>query len=193
VDFPLTPLSGTNPLISGINLPLFVPDTWRDMGSNDFQPNRRLTTRAQARNALEDTVSQVRDRLCIFDDRGEFYGLDRRVFVEPIVQALREHPKMRISIVLHDPRYLEVRGARLLEAIRSFSPRLEVHKTNSAVRAFAKGFVIADNMVVLRRPHFDAAVTVVDYAPEAVNQASNLFEELLANSEPASLAGVTGL
>lgn len=193
MDCRLTPLSGANPLIDGISSAQTFADTQCDMGSNDFQPNRRLTTRAQARNALEDTVSQVRDRLCIFDDRGEFYGLDRRVFVDPIVQALREHPKMRVSIVLHDPRYLEVRGARLLEAIRSFSPRLEVHKTNSAVRAFAKGFVIADTMVVLRRPHFDAAVTVVDYAPEAVHQAAALFEELLANSEPASLASVTGL
>lgn len=163
------------------------------MGSFDFQTTRRLTTRAQARNALEDTLGQVRDRLCIFDDRGEFYGLDRRSIVEPLQQALRQHPGLRVSMVLHEPRYLQQRAARLIETIRSFAPRIEIHKTTSAVRAFSRGLIIADTTVVLRRPHFDAAVTIVDYTPEAIAQAAALFEELRAHTEPAGLGNTTGL
>jgi hypothetical protein len=163
------------------------------MGSLDFQATRRLTTRAQARNALDDTIGQVRDRLCIFDDRGEFYGLDRRAVVEPLQQALRTHPGLRVTVLLHDPRYLQQRASRLLDTLRSFAPRIEVLQTTSAVRAFSRGLIIADTTVVLRRPHFDAAVTIVDYTPEAVAQASVLFEELRAHTEPAGLGNTTGL
>jgi hypothetical protein len=163
------------------------------MGSNDFTPNRRLTTRAQARNALEDTITQVRDRLLVFDDRGEFYGLDRRIIVEALNGALRQHPHMRATFVLHEARYLQQRGARLIDTLRTFEPRLQVLCTTPAVRNFSRGLVVADTMVVLRRPHFDAAVTIVDYDPEAVQQAATLFGELLANTEPTSLSTVTGL
>jgi hypothetical protein len=163
------------------------------MGSNDFNPNRRLTTRAQARNALEDCVSQVGQHLRVFDDRGEFYGLDRRALAEPLGHALRQKPALRITMVLHDTRHLVEKGARLIELVRAFEPRLQIYRTTGSVRSFARGLIVADQMVVLRRPHFDAAVTIVDYSPEAIAQAGSLFDELLVQSEPATLGAVTGL
>jgi hypothetical protein len=163
------------------------------MNLNDFEPHRRLTTRTQARTALDDTVSESRRFLRIFDDRGEFYGLDRRPLIAGLVALLKRNSDNRVMLVLHDPSFVGQRCPRLCELIRTFSPRLQVLKTDPNIEGFSRGLVIADDAVVLRRPHFGQSYTFIDYDEKAISAAGTLFEEILGHATPVLPGQATGL
>ena len=163
------------------------------MNLHEFEPYRRLTTRAEARAALDDTVSETTHALRMFDDRGEFYGFDRRPLIQGLAALMKRSPETRVSLVLHDTTFIVQRCPLLLELLRAFSPRLQVLRTDEAIRSFSRGLVIADEAVVLRRPHFDRPVTLIDYDEKAIAGAATLFEEILGHASPAVPGNHTGL
>ena len=100
------------------------------MNLHDFEPYRRLTTRAEARAALDDTVSETIHTLRIFDDRGEFYGFDRRPLIAGWSALMKRSSETRVLVVLHDPAFVVQRCPLLLDLLRAFSPRLQVLQTD---------------------------------------------------------------
>lgn len=160
---------------------------------NDFEPTRRLTTRTQAREAFDDTLAETQRFLRIFERDGEFFGFDRRSVAQALRALLRGDRNSRVSILLHDVRHIEQHCPLLLDLLRSFAPRLSVLRTSEGIRNYARGLVIADDRVVLRRPHFDQTVTYVDYDEKAIAAAAQVFEELLGHAGEPLSASATGL
>lgn len=163
------------------------------MKLNDFEPTRRLTTRAQAREAFDGTLAETRQFLRIFDRDGEFFGLDRRGAAEALRTLLRGDRDSRVLILVHEVRHIEQHCPLLMDLLRSFAPRLQVLRTSEGIRNYARGLVISDDRVVLRRPHFDQPVTYVDYDEKAIAAAAQVFEELLGHAGEPLSASVTGL
>lgn len=163
------------------------------MDAQNFDPNRRLNTRAEARAAFDDTLSETELQLRLFDDQGSFYGLERRSVAEQCRRLLRQRRDSRIQIIVHDTGYIERQCPRMIALIREFSPRIQVMATEPSIRSYSRGILISDQRVVLRRPHFDQPMTVVDYEDAAIAAAAALFEDLLGNSAPAISGGVAGL
>lgn len=163
------------------------------MKLHDFEPYRRLTTRSQARDALDQTLSETRHTLRLFDDRGEFFGFERRVFSETLFSLLAGNGEARVRLVLHETEHVERNCPRLVALVRSFSPRLQILRTDASIRGYSRGFVLADEAVVLRRAHFEQSLTFVDYDEKAIGAAATLFEEILGHATVAIGSHVTGL
>lgn len=163
------------------------------MNADDFEPVRRLTSRTDAREAFDDTLSEVRRQLRLFDDDGRFWGLERRPVVEALRTILRERADARITMILHDLTHVERNCALLRDLVRTYSPRLQIRLTDEAVRGFSRGMVIADNAVVLRRPQFGQPITYVDYEERSIANADRLFGELVESSSVGISGAVTGL
>ncbi len=163
------------------------------MKLNDFEPTRRLTTRAQAREAFDGTLAETHRFLRLFDRDGEFFGFERRSIAETLRTLLHSDRDSRVLILVHDVRHIEQHCPLLMELLRSFAPRLQVLRTSESIRHYARGLVIGDDRVVLRRPHFDQSVTYVDYDEKAIAAAAQVFEELLGHADEPLSGSVTGL
>ena len=163
------------------------------MNQSDFEPTRKLTSRAQAREALDTTLGETRRFLRIFDLDGRFYGFERRTFAQALRTLLTHQGDARVLMVLHDTEHVEKHCPMVIQLLRSFSPRLSILTTSGEIRGFARGLVIADQAAVLRRPHFDHAVTYIDYDDKAIASAASLFEDILGHSTQTSLGQATGL
>lgn len=159
----------------------------------DFQPRRRLASRAEARSVLDETVEQCRSALCIFDDRGEFYGFERLSFAIALAALLTRNRQASATIVVHDASYIERYCPRLVELLRQYGPQLRILQTEPSLHGFCRGLVIADHGVVLRRPHFEQSATFVDYEEQAVADARRLFDEIMQLARPAPCGQVAGL
>jgi hypothetical protein len=159
----------------------------------DFQPHRRFGTRTEARAALDDTLSETRHFLRIFDDDGSFWGFERKTFSDALSALLRRHADHRVIIVLHDASHVARNCPRLVQLLRSFAPRLQVLGTDAEIRGYARGLVLSDDGVLLRRPHFGQAVTFIDYDEKAIAAAGALFEDILGHASQAIAPHTTGL
>ncbi len=163
------------------------------MNPQDLQSYRRIETRSQARAAFDDIVSRAQRSLRIADDCGEFYGFDRKAFGDALEALLGRGRDTTIEFVLHDPGFVERSCPRVVALLRRHWPRLRVLRSDEAARNYPRGFVVADDCVVLRRPHHDSALTLVDFDEEAVAQARALLDELAAGATVAISASTTGL
>jgi len=163
------------------------------MNPQDLESYRRLDTRAEARQAFDGIVSRAQRSLRIADDRGEFYGFDRKAFADSVAALLDRGRDTFVELVLHDPSFVERSCPRVVALLRRHSPRLRVLRSEDSARGYPRGFVLVDDTVVLRRPHHDSVLTFVDFDEEAVAEARALLDELSAGASVAISANTTGL
>lgn len=154
---------------------------------------QRFESRTHAVSAFDTAIEGAMRQVRIFDDRGDFYGFDRRPFAEAIGALLRRNRQAEVLIVLRDVEFVERHCPRLLELLTRYGQRIRILQVVGSVRRFARGFVTIDDSVVLRRPHFEQAITFWDIDERAIVAAHALIDELLEHSRAGVSAHVTGL
>jgi len=154
---------------------------------------QRFDSRMHAISALDTALEGATRRVRIFDDRGDFYGFDRRAFAEAIDGLLRRNREAEVLIVLRDTEFVQRHCPRLLELMSRHGSRIRVLKITGSIRGFARGFVVVDDSVVLRRPHFEQAVTFWDVDEKAIAAGHGVIDELLQHAGTAVSPHVTGL
>ena len=163
------------------------------MNPQDLQSYRRIEGRNEARAAFDGIVARAQRSLRIADDRGEFYGFDRKIFADALEALLGRGRDTTVEIVLHDAGFVERSCQRVVALLRRHWPRLRVLRSEESAREYPRGFVLVDDRVVLRRQHNEGALTMVDFDEEAVAQACGLLDELVAGATVAIGASTTGL
>lgn len=154
---------------------------------------QRFDSRMHAISAFDTALEGAIRRVRIFDDRGDFYGFDRRDFAERLDRLLRRNREAEALVVLRDAAFVQRHCPRLMELMVRYGGRIRVLKITGPVRGFARGFVIIDDSVVLRRPHFEQAVTFWDIDEKAIAAAHGVIDELLQHAGTAISPHVTGL
>ncbi|RPH67577.1 MAG: hypothetical protein EHM83_01115 [Burkholderiales bacterium] len=163
------------------------------MDPQDLLGYRRIETRTEARAAFDRIVSRAQRSLRIADDRGEFYGFDRKAFADALEALLGRGRDTAVEMILHDPSFVERSCPRVVALLRQHTPRLRVLRSEESARQFPRGFVLVDDTVVLRRPHHDSALTFVDFDEQAVAEARTLLDDLVNGATAGISANVTGL
>ncbi len=164
-----------------------------DIDPIDLEHYRRLETRLQARQVLDRCLARGPRSLKMFDDSGEFWGLERKSFADALRALLGRGRETSAAIVVHDIGHIERHCPRLTALLASHGQRLRIAPTDPSIRAYGRGFVVIDDKVVLRRPDFAQSRVFVDFDEGEVAAASRLIDELLDGSLPRLSAGVTGL
>ncbi len=159
----------------------------------DLQQYRRLATRGEAREAFDRIVARTQRSLYVADDRGEFLGLDRKSFADALEALFGRTRDASARIVVHDASFIERSCPRLLRLLQLRSSQFAILRSDESVRSYPRAFVLADDTVVLRRPHHDSAASFVDFDDAAVAQARELIGELVAGALPAVRPVATGL
>ncbi len=164
-----------------------------EIDPSDFEGYRRIDTRSAAIAVFDRLASRAQHSIQIFDDRGEYWGLDRAAFAQAVRLTLGRSRLASVSIVLHDTGFVEKHCPRLMSMVAIHAPRLRVMPADPSLRSFSRGVVILDATVVMRRPHFDQPRVFVDFDEIAVSAAGKMFSELVDSALPALPGYVTGL
>jgi hypothetical protein len=163
------------------------------MNLEDSGSTRRLARRADAREVFDEVLCNAQRRLRLFDDDGRFWGLERRSVAQALRRMLCDRPDAAVTLILHELSFVERHCPLIVDLVRAHAPRLQVRITSPNVRALARGVVIVDGTVTLRRPQFGQLVSFVDRDEGAIIDAGRWFDELFQASEPGLAGRVTGL
>ena len=154
----------------------------------------RLETLAAQWDAVATLIDLANERLLVFDrdlSEGGWNGARR---AERIAAFLRRSRNARLSIIVHEPRYVEASCPRLTDLLRVYGHAMQVWRTGAEARAATDALVIADDRHYLHRYHIDQprATLAIDM-PAAAKPLVSRFEEIWATGGPALGGGVLGL
>ncbi len=153
---------------------------------------QQLPDRSASVSSFDTSVEAAQHHISLFDRDGQFYGLERKMIAELFTVFLLKNELARVELIVHDAAFIEKRCPRLIPVIRRFAPRFTVGVTEDSIKHFARGFAVFDETAVIRRPHFDRAISYWDTDEHAIGQARELMEQLRRQSNPA-LQQPTGL
>jgi hypothetical protein len=165
-----------------------------DVPAAPAQGETRLDTVATQIVAIDTLIDLAGERLLVFDrdlSEGGWSGARR---AERLVAFLRRSRNSRLSIIVHEPRYLEASCPRLADLLKVYSHAMQVWRTGPDARGAMDALVIADDRHFLHRYHVDQprATLAIDL-PAAAKPLVARFEEIWATGEPALGGSVLGL
>jgi hypothetical protein len=165
-----------------------------DAPDRPAQGETRLDTLAAQVDAIDTLIDLAGERLLVFDrdlSEGGWNGVRR---AERIAAFLRRSRNPRLSIIVHEPRYLEASCPRLTDLLKVYSHAMQVWRTGVDARGATDALVIADDRHYLQRYHVDQprATLAIDM-PAAAKPLVARFEEIWATGAPALGGSVLGL
>ncbi len=160
----------------------------------DEPREERLDTLAGQVAAIDSLVALAKSRIQVFDRDLSEWGWQRSDRVDALAAFLRGSRAATLDVIVHETRWIEQRGARLLALLRTHSHAFRFHRTGPGAEGATDALVIVDGRHALHRYHVDqprATLTIAD--PVAVRPRVSRFEEIWATGEPGVTGTVLGL
>ncbi len=144
--------------------------------------------------AIDTIVDLAQQRLCVFDIDLSEMGWGSAARTDRLAAFLRRSRHARVEIIVHDTRWLETSGARLVAVQRLHATAVTIYRTGSEARHARDPLVIADGRHALHRFHVDhpRASLVLD-RPTLVRPLQMRFDEIWVTGEPGLTATTLGL
>ncbi|CAG0993583.1 hypothetical protein MTYP_02417 [Methylophilaceae bacterium] len=128
------------------------------MSVNDaLVPNRIILGERNHEAATALLISRAERQLKIFDpdlSRGGYQGRSCHALLQDFLAKNRQN---RLTIILHDCRFLTANCPRLINLMRDYSHAITVYLTDTRAHVAQDAFVLADNRDYLHRFHIDHA------------------------------------
>jgi len=153
-----------------------------------------LETVAAQVDAIDEIVGYARQRIQVFDVDLSEHGWNRAPRVDAIGRLLRSSRTARLDIIVHETRWLEANGARLMALLRKSGNAVTVYRTGNEARSAMDPLIIVDSRHCLHRFHAErprAALLVA--MPALVKPLVTRFDEIWATGEPGLPGTVLGL
>lgn len=155
---------------------------------------RRLDTIAAQVEAIDQLLALATQRLRVFDRDLAEGGWDSAQRADNVKAFLRRSRDARLSIIVHETRWLEASCPRLLALLRGYGHAMAVWRTGTEARAATDALVIADDRHALHRYHADQPrATLLLGSPQGVRPLVERFEAIWATGEPAVGGTTLGL
>ena len=156
--------------------------------------SRLLDSIAAQIEAIDTLVALARRTLRVFDTDLSQMGWNSPARTAALTAFLRRSQDARLQIIVHDTRWLEGEGPRLLAVYRQWSTSVTIYRTGAAARGAMDPLVLADDAHFLHRFHRDQprATLAID-EPALARPLVRRFDEIWATGEPGVTATVLGL
>jgi hypothetical protein len=144
--------------------------------------------------AIDELVALATESIRVFDIDLAQTGWNSVVRNDRLGAFLRRSRQARLEIIVHDTRWLEGSGARLLALMKTFSFGITVYTTGAEAKGAMDPLVIVDGRHFLHRFHIEqprAAFGIEQ--PQEAQPLINRFAEIWATGEPGMTATVLGL
>lgn len=154
----------------------------------------RIETLAEQVQAIDTLIGLARERLLVFDrdlSEGEWNGARR---ADQLAAFLRRSRDAQLSIIVHEPRWIEASCPRLLALAKVYGHAMRIWRTGREARSALDALLIADSRHYLHRYHVDQPrATFAIAMPAAARPLVARFDEIWATGEPALGGTVLGL
>lgn len=130
----------------------------------------------------------------VFDTNLAQTGWDRAARAENLARFLLHSRDARLQIIVHDTRYLESSGARIVALLRRFGSAITIYRTGIEARGANDPLLVVDDRHFLHRFHADqprAALVIDD--PAQTKTLVSRFEDIWITGEPGLAGDVLGL
>jgi len=153
-----------------------------------------LTSLAAQVAAIDELVGYARASIRVFDvDLGQT-GWNSPTRTEALAAFLRARNDAKLDIIVHETRWIEASGARIVALLRRYSHGVTIRRTGAEARSAMDPLLIVDGRHYLHRFHIDhprAALGVEE--PLGAKPLITRFEEIWGTGEPGLTATVLGL
>jgi len=165
-----------------------------DESAPPAQGETRLDTIAAQAEAIDTLIDLATDRLLVFDRDLSEGGWSSARRAERLAAFLRRSRHARLSIIVHDTRYVEASCPRLADLLKVYSHAMSFWRTGVEARGATDALVIVDGRHYLHRYHVDQprATLAIDM-PASAKPLVARFDEIWATGEPALGGSVLGL
>jgi hypothetical protein len=161
---------------------------------HELTPNQVVLGERNYEDATALVLAQARSGLKIFDpdlSRGAYQSL--RVS-ELLNDFLARDPMNRLTMIVHDSRFLMSYCPRLVELMKRYSHSMTVYLTDEQAKAAQDAFVLSDNVGYLHRFHIDhARFKYVERDVLAARPLHERFDQLLEVTHSRLSAVAVGL
>jgi hypothetical protein len=154
----------------------------------------RLDTLSAQVEAIDALIELAQERLLVFDRDLADWAWDGARRAGKLAAFLRRSRNARLSIIVHETRWVEASCPRLLELAKVYGHAVQIWRTGQEARSALDALVIADGGHALHRYHVEQPrATLCIAMPAAVKPLVARFEEIWATGEPALGGSVLGL
>jgi len=166
----------------------------RDEAVAPVEGETRVDTIGAQSKAIDTLIDLAADRLLVFDRDLSERGWNASRRADRLAAFLRRSRHARLSIIVHDSRYVEAACPRLKDLLKVYSHAMSLWRTGPEARGASDALVIADGRHYLHRYHVDQPrATLAIAMPAAAKTLVARFEEIWATGEPALGGSVLGL
>jgi hypothetical protein len=154
----------------------------------------RLDSIAALARAQDDVIALARRHIKVFDVDlawGEWNGAAR---CAALGSFMRRIPGARLSIIVHDTRWIEASGARLTSLLALHSHAMTIYRTGQGARKAMDPLLIVDDEHFVHRFHIDRTGGALSIgSPERAKPLVERFDEIWESGELGVTGSVLGL
>ena len=154
----------------------------------------RLDTLAALVRAQDELIALARQHVKVFDVDLSWGGWHTASRCEALSQFLRHDRAARLSVIVHDTRWLEASGSRFTALLTRHAHAMTLYRTGSGARAAMDPLLIVDDLHFLHRQHIDwpRATLSIGNRQRAMPLVER-FDEIWETGEPGLAGSVLGL
>lgn len=153
-----------------------------------------LATVAEQVAAIDEILGYAQRHVQVFDTDLATLGFGTAARAEALHRFLRSSRTARLDVIVHDTRWLESNGVRMLLLLRQFPHTITVYRSGPEARAVMDPLVIVDRSHCVHRFHAEQprGALIVNVAA-TVKPLAARFDEIWATGQPGITASVLGL
>ena len=154
----------------------------------------RLDTLAALVRAQDELIALARQHVKVFDIDLSWGGWHTASRCEALSQFLRHDRAARLSVIVHDTRWLEASGSRFTALLARHAHAMTLYRTGSGACAAMDPLLIVDDLHFLHRQHIDwpRATLSIGNRQRAMPLVER-FDEIWETGEPGLAGSVLGL
>lgn len=154
----------------------------------------RLDTIAALVRAQDDVIALARLHIKVFDVDLSWGGWNSAARTDALASFMRRIPGARFDIIVHDTRWIEASGARVMALLARHSHAMKIYRTSGSARAAMDPLLIVDDTHFVHRFHVDRTggkLSIGD--PERAKPLVERLNEIWESGEPGVTGTVLGL
>jgi hypothetical protein len=149
----------------------------------------RLDSIAALVRAQDEVIALARRHIKVFDIDLSWGGWNTPARHDALSAFLRGVPGARLDIIVHDTRWIEASGARVMLLLGRHGHAMKIYRTSAAARGAMDPLLIVDDLHFVHRFHVDRLAGKLSIgSPERAKALVERFDEIWETGEP----GVTG-
>ena len=154
----------------------------------------RLESLEDLIRAHDDVIALAQRHIKVFDIDLSWGGWNALPRCDALSSYLRRAPGGRFDIIVHDTRWIEASGARVMVLLGRYGHAMKIYRTSAAARGAMDPLLIVDDLHFVHRFHVDRLAGKLSIgSPERAKALVERFDEIWETGEPGVTGSLLGL